>query len=72
MAAKKKKKVVDDPYTPIAPTSAEEVLAELAHRGYDDTAALSYASAARSWTEAETPERAVWKAVEAALKARMS
>ena len=55
----------------IPATSPTEVLAELERRGYDDSSALSFASAARSWTEADTPERAVWVAVEALLKKRV-
>ena len=55
----------------IPPTSSAEVLAELQRRGYDDSSALSFASAARSWTEPNTPERAVWVEVEAALRKRV-
>lgn len=55
----------------IPPTSAAAVIAELERRGYDDSAALSYASAARSWTERDTPERAVWNEVEDVLRKRV-
>lgn len=57
---------------PVAATSAAEALAELRRRGYDDSAALSYAAAARSWTLPDSPERDVWRAVEAELWSRVS
>lgn len=57
---------------PVPATSAAEALAELRRRGYDDASALSYAAAARSWTQPDSPERAVWRAVEAELWGRVT
>ena len=66
-----KKKDSIDLFSDIDPTSAAEVIAELARRGYDDPSALSYASAARSWTESGTPARKVWNEVEELLRKRV-
>ena len=51
----------------VEPTSSKEALAELKRRGYADSAALSYAKAARSWTTKDSAAWKVWKQVEAAL-----
>ena len=60
-----------DRFLPIPPTSPDGVLEELRRRGYDDAAALSYAAAARSWTDPGSPERSVWNAVEEVLRRRL-
>lgn len=52
------------PLPAIEPTTALAVIAELSKREYSDTAALSYAKAARSWTEKGTLAFKVWKEVE--------
>ncbi len=53
------------PLPPIEPVSALAVIAELKKREYSDSSAWSYAKAARSWTEKDSPAWKVWKQVEA-------
>lgn len=55
------------PLPPIEPTSAKACIDELKKREYSDSSALSYAKAARSWTEKDSPAWKVWKQVEAFL-----
>ncbi len=55
------------PLPPVDISSAKTALADLKKREYSDSAALSYAKAARSWCERDSKEWKVWKEVEAFL-----
>ncbi len=65
-SAKKETKEIK-PLPPIDVSSSKAALADLKKREYSDTAALSYAKAARSWTQKDSKEWKVWKEVEAFL-----
>lgn len=53
----------------IDPKSAADAYAELSKRGYDVPGIFRYACAARSWTEKDSAQRQLWKAVEAMCNA---
>lgn len=67
-SAKAKKETKETkPLPPIDVSSSKAALADLKKREYSDSAALSYAKAARSWCEKDSAEWKVWKQVEAFL-----
>lgn len=60
------------PLPPVDVSSSKAALADLKKREYSDSAALSYAKAARSWCERDSKEWKVWKEVEAFLTERVT
>lgn len=56
------------PLEPIVSTNSLDALKELKRRGYDDTAALGFAKAQRSWAEKDSAEWKMWRQVEESLK----
>ena len=72
MSKKKSKEMEPLPKLPtIDISSSKTALADLKKREYSDSAALSYAKAARSWCEKDSAEWRVWKEVEVCLSEKV-